>query len=114
MNEKQLSRKSIKNKKNSLLEIIESCEICGFDFKPTLEVHHQIPVSRGGTDDIENLSILCPNCHSLIHAITSDNSKKVFSCEEMDQWLKENFNRVQRDKVFYYSMRLLRTGDENE
>ncbi len=39
------------------------CFICSFD--EVVEVHHIIPRHKGGTDDIENLALLCPNHHAL-------------------------------------------------
>lgn len=32
-----------------------------------IEVHHVIPVSEGGTDDPDNLLVLCGECHAEIH-----------------------------------------------
>lgn len=49
------------------------CQICGFD--PVLvygvnacQSHHLVYLSRGGTDTLQNLALLCPNHHSVIHA----------------------------------------------
>lgn len=49
------------------------CQICGFD--PLLlygvdvcHAHHLIYLSRGGDDTLENLALLCPNHHAVIHA----------------------------------------------
>lgn len=39
------------------------CLICGFD--EIIEVHHIIPRAKGGTDDEDNLVVLCPNHHAL-------------------------------------------------
>lgn len=50
------------------------CEACGelapfmTDKKfPFLEVHHILPLSKLGTDDIENAAAVCPNCHRRLH-----------------------------------------------
>jgi 5-methylcytosine-specific restriction enzyme A len=49
------------------------CQLCGFD-SPTVysvdsaESHHIWYRSRGGPDTIENLALLCPNHHTVIHA----------------------------------------------
>ena len=45
------------------------CEKCLEDGKVTLmdEVHHILPVSRGGTHDRSNLMSLCRSCHNKIH-----------------------------------------------
>jgi len=32
-----------------------------------LEVHHVIPLSKKGLDNIDNVAALCPNCHREIH-----------------------------------------------
>lgn len=34
----------------------------------TQEVHHIVPLSEGGTHDMDNLIALCKSCHSRIHA----------------------------------------------
>lgn len=49
------------------------CQICGFDPRLLYQVdvchaHHLIYLSRGGEDRLENLALLCPNHHAVIHA----------------------------------------------
>lgn len=46
------------------------CEQCWKDGKitPVQEVHHIVPLSRGGTHDPDNLLSLCKICHSRITA----------------------------------------------
>lgn len=39
------------------------CAICGFD--EVIEVHHIVPRRIGGTDELDNLIVLCPNHHAL-------------------------------------------------
>jgi 5-methylcytosine-specific restriction protein A len=41
-----------------------SCVCCGEDAS---EVHHIIPISRGGTNDKNNLVRVCWDCHKEIH-----------------------------------------------
>ena len=43
------------------------CEKCGFDNKEALELHHKIRKSDGGSDEKDNLIILCANCHLISH-----------------------------------------------
>lgn len=48
------------------------CELClrrkeDLPEPQTLEGHHKVQVSQGGTDDRENLWILCTACHRWIH-----------------------------------------------
>lgn len=42
------------------------CEACPEDHRK-LHAHHIVPVDRGGTDEDENLLILCVKCHKRIH-----------------------------------------------
>lgn len=55
-----------------------SCEICGFNFASTygylgdgfIEVHHVKPVSQmkdGERTNIDDLIMVCSNCHSMLH-----------------------------------------------
>ncbi|SFK73823.1 5-methylcytosine-specific restriction enzyme A [Bacillus sp. 5mfcol3.1] len=37
------------------------------DGTPYLEVHHVIPLAKGGEDSVENTLGLCPNCHRKAH-----------------------------------------------
>ena len=43
------------------------CEKCGNSNYNILQVHHIIHKSKGGTDELDNLSLLCPNCHMTEH-----------------------------------------------
>jgi len=48
------------------------CQVCGFDFKPRYgvpysETHHVIWMSRGGVDHSNNIVVVCPNHHRIIH-----------------------------------------------
>lgn len=49
------------------------CQTCGLglnnpELNAVFEVHHIIPVSMGGSDDEENLILLCSNCHKIVGA----------------------------------------------
>ncbi|EPV1125427.1 HNH endonuclease [Vibrio harveyi] len=37
------------------------------DRSPYLEVHHIVPLAKGGDDTVENAIALCPNCHREAH-----------------------------------------------
>jgi hypothetical protein len=41
------------------------CTIC---YAPWLEVHHIDELSEGGKTGYDNLIVLCPNCHTRVHA----------------------------------------------
>lgn len=40
------------------------CELCGYVL--VIEAHHILPKHKGGPHEINNLMVLCPNCHALI------------------------------------------------
>lgn len=60
------------------------CELCGYT--PThsgvLYVHHIKPIQYGGTNDINNLSIVCEKCHADCHGYT----KKNYMDWECEKW----------------------------
>jgi 5-methylcytosine-specific restriction endonuclease McrA len=39
------------------------CNFCGSNIN--LQIDHLIPISRGGTDDLDNLQLLCIDCNKL-------------------------------------------------
>lgn len=50
------------------------CDLCNHEGpfidksgKPFLEVHHIIPLAENGTDTVDNVAALCPNCHRKCH-----------------------------------------------
>lgn len=47
---------------NRAMGLCESCDKEG-RITPGVEVDHIVPVSRGGTDEISNLQLLCVPCH---------------------------------------------------
>lgn len=81
------------------------CEICGVSDwlgKPlTLQIHH----INGKHNDhrIENVQILCPNCHAQTDNFAGANNRKSSSCldhlrETEIQFIKDNY--IYRDKEF--------------
>lgn len=44
----------------------KDCSLCGWN-KSTLDIHHILPKCEGGSDDYNNLILICPNCHRLCH-----------------------------------------------
>lgn len=48
------------------------CQTPGCNHTRFLEIHHIIPRSQGGSNDITNLRVACSACHSLIHAHGTD------------------------------------------
>ena len=53
-------------------ELGQCCSGCGWQMPFSingdgLDIHHVKPVCKGGSDDISNLLLLCPNCHRVAH-----------------------------------------------
>lgn len=57
--------------KKSLIEEKGSCKICGYSFKPVLQIHHILPISQGGNNDTDNIICVCPTCHKTLHYMYS-------------------------------------------
>jgi len=49
-----------------ILSKTQYCEQCGEAYTK-LHIHHRIPLSKGGNHAIDNLMLLCEDCHSKIH-----------------------------------------------
>ena len=77
---RERSSSIIKAKKKATLQATGKlrCEICGFDFKDAYgelgdefcEVHHLLPLSKADgvvRTAVEDLAIVCSNCHRVIH-----------------------------------------------
>lgn len=52
------------------------CQLCGENApflnkegEPFLEVHHIKELANGGSDSLDNVIALCPNCHRKIHIL---------------------------------------------
>lgn len=72
--QKELGSHEVKRKRtltNSIkIEVFKrdnhTCQECGAGREAKLHVHHIIPVSRGGTDEMSNLVTLCESCNQSI------------------------------------------------
>lgn len=60
------------------------CLLCGK--KGSLHCHHVIPRSQGGSESIDNLAGLCPECHGMVH---KDTIAKARLAKKMQGMLKE-------------------------
>jgi hypothetical protein len=43
------------------------CEVCKLNETDILVTHHIKERAKGGSDELTNLKLLCPNCHARIH-----------------------------------------------
>lgn len=66
--DKKEPRKVVGGLKQKLIETYgDGCNRCGYDELPILQVHHIVEKCNGGTDEIDNLQLFCPNCHAGEH-----------------------------------------------
>lgn len=73
----------------------KKCSICGWD-DATLDIHHIISRSNGGSDNMKNLISVCPNCHRSIH-VNGDAFKTIKELKEIS--LDKTFS----DWILYYN-----------
>jgi hypothetical protein len=59
------------------------CDLCGdpAPFEnilgiPYLENHHIVHLAKGGNDELENCVALCPNCHTKMHVLNTENDRE--------------------------------------
>ncbi|WP_320937190.1 HNH endonuclease [Enterocloster lavalensis] len=74
------------------------CQYCGEtapfidkNGEPYLEEHHVTWLARGGSDTIDNVVVVCPNCHTKAHVLDDDITK--ITLEEV---AKQNVKRLKR------------------
>ena len=65
------SWKRIRDRYIKLHPLCEECEKQG-KLTPAEEVHHILPLSKGGSNEKSNLMALCKSCHSRITAESGD------------------------------------------
>lgn len=59
------------------------CSCCGFHVQGVaLDIHHILPRKEGGTDDMNNLCYICPNCHRIVHTNIQLLSNPLISIEQ--------------------------------
>jgi len=88
-------RKFVIQNRNKILEYYDNkCFVCNFNFQEILEIHHITALKYGGNNDLENLKVLCPTCHRLIHLLLS---KKLKILEPY--WIEENYSQKANQRL---------------
>ena len=56
----------------------KKCEDCGYNFKDFKEpeYHHKIQYIDGGKSEVENIAVLCDNCHAIRHRMDKNTISK--------------------------------------
>lgn len=85
--------------RNQLLEYEQFCLLCGYDFAPVLEMHHVTPTKLGGENDIGNVCMLCPTCHSVVERAQSKKSLNEYGWEYISNWIVDNYDKSEIEKL---------------
>ncbi len=65
------------------------CQECGSVLEPSLvDIHHILPISRGGSNELSNLITLCRNCHYSIADKIIDVATTPLSGTIAEKWVK--------------------------
>lgn len=68
------------------------CELCGYGL--SLDTHHITPKKLGGPHEVENLTVLCPNCHALL-------TRNIFTLKSRKDLSKIRIKVIKLLKSFY-------------
>lgn len=72
-----------------------NCAVTGVHMEPhDIHCHHQVPVSKGGTDEYANLILICQEVHILIHASLESTIQKYLKSLRLDQDQLAELNKL--------------------
>jgi hypothetical protein len=82
---------------------LTECEICAIN-NISLDIHHIIPLSKGGEDSEFNMICVCRNCHSRFHQnqirkITIDSYELINSKEDIIK-INRNMDCIERFQIY--------------
>lgn len=98
-------RKEISNNREDLINLHnKKCDICGIDCVSILEIHHKLPLQQGGNNHLDNLMVVCPNCHSILHKNISlyktiETKNTNIKNNDLDKWIDEHYSKNSVDKL---------------
>ncbi|HDR8155593.1 TPA: HNH endonuclease [Bacillus cereus] len=70
------SRKEFQSNKSYYLSVLpKECANCGKTGE--LDIHHIVPLVKGGTNRISNFAVLCLECHGKIHGTNRVKNKEL-------------------------------------
>jgi RNA-directed DNA polymerase len=70
------------------------CSITGEFLGNNFHCHHKIPTSKGGSDAYDNLVILTPDIHKLIHATNPENISNILNIYELSSKQLKSLNNL--------------------
>lgn len=89
-------RDEIQHNRERILNIFSRrCQVCGLNVTELLEIHHLFPISKGGGNEWDNLSLLCPTCHKALHIWKDNNNgSKIINEQYRDFIGWDQYNRL--------------------
>lgn len=79
-------RDEIQYRRKEVMDLLGGkCEVCSMSNEHILEIHHVLPLSEGGGNNWDNLSILCPSCHRSVHHLTQTNNPSEVLSDYVEQ-----------------------------
>lgn len=84
--------------KSELTNGIYKCSMClkDFDSLDDLQIEHKIPISKGGTNELSNLTVLCKKCNSSRRNRVGDEHLKIILKN-----IEKEMNKINIDLLAY-------------
>jgi hypothetical protein len=93
-------------RRKQFLEQKPFCEECLSDYNDNviLQVHHIIPISKGGSHKLDNLKVLCKSCHQSKHPFNDFNSVSSYHINHFKEKIKILNDAIKRGNTvsFHY------------
>lgn len=84
------------------------CHFCGGTEQ--LEVHHIVPLGAGGSDEDENLEVLCKSCHYKVEEFTRRLREKLPESQQDEIKTKQELIESQSGTIVHMKMRMWDDG----
>lgn len=96
------------NKETVLLKSKRHCALCEKNAFNAIEVHHIIPRSEGGNDDIDNLIPLCFDCHQRVGSYNPNHPKGTkYSVKELKSRRDDIYDKVRKGELPKQEVKIL-------
>ena len=70
------------------------CYICGCDLIEILVIHHIHSIAEGGCNDLDNLAVLCPTCHAIVHKLSLEDETHIFAKKLENYFVKPEMEKI--------------------
>lgn len=81
------------------------CSVCRSRSKSQLHVHHITPLSKGGSNQLSNLQVLCESCHSIKHGDMNFSDKNYSSENAFSKRVIVIKNAIENSKKIEFEYR---------